>query len=87
VQTGSEENPAPWPIGKRVLLRGQSDRGVKLIIQYLEPNLRINGSIHLPSLHGFMASTGTTALIYEYGSWRHILDRGKMKVKFFSKQF
>jgi len=63
VQTGSEANPASWSMGKTVLSRRQSERGVKLIIQQLGPNLRINGAIHPPSLHGFMASTGTTTLI------------------------
>jgi len=61
--SGSEANPASWSMGKTILSRGQSNRGVKHIIQHLGPNLRIDGAIHPPSLHGFMASTGTTTLL------------------------
>jgi len=38
----------------------------------------------------YMASwrrQGRLPYFYEYGSWRHIIDRGKLKVRIFSKQF
>ena len=72
-------------MSKTVLSRGQSDRGVKLIIQQLGPNLRINGAIHLPSLHGFMASTGTTTLLLRMSIMAPNLSQGKTEGKDFQQ--
>jgi len=77
VQTGSEANPASWSVGKRVLSRRQNDRGVKLIIQHLAPNLRISGATHLPSLNAINASTGTTTLLLWIWIMAPYLWRGK----------
>ena len=85
VQTGSEANPASWSMGKTVLPRGQSDRGLKLIIQHLGPNLRINGAIRPPSLHGFMASTGTTTLLLRMWIMAPNLSQGKTEGKDFQQ--
>jgi hypothetical protein len=52
-RNGSGTYPRPCSMGKRVLHRGHSDRGVLLITGYLcrTPRLRISGAIPLLPLH------------------------------------